>query len=513
VSCIACMGLFWGLWFTFIYPNPADDTVEQFNWSHSLEWGYHKHPPLPTWLLFAAIKLFGPHPYVAYGLAQLCIGITLWVVWRMCCELMPQREAFVALLLMSCIGYFTGRGHYLNHNTVLLPWVAMASWAFLRLTRAAGWRAWAVFGIATGFGILTKYQMLLYAGLYGVYLLWAGRKGKSVWIGAALSASIACAIILPHGVWLVRNDFQPFTYARGSLGASFGFADRVHVVYLLLTHQVTRLAPVGIAVLFAWLCILVRQWAGSAPVHADTSETDHERALRNLAPTNQSALAWLAWSPLVALTAVALLLGAKVHSHWATTAVLFVIPWVVFQTTRLPSRQIKKLYAKKPLTPPRIVFGWQLAVGVFAVHLLTAIWYLSDRDQTDTITQSRTLPAAALAQQILERWVQATGEREVPILAGSGEIAGALSLHLKNTPPVLIDGSFRTSPWITPAHIARRGAVLIWDPAQPIDTRPSKRVLALAGPHYTIQAPALHQGQMRMAKLTIAIILPTAPKT
>ena len=27
------------------------DNVEQWVWSQSLQWGYHKHPPLPTWLL------------------------------------------------------------------------------------------------------------------------------------------------------------------------------------------------------------------------------------------------------------------------------------------------------------------------------------------------------------------------------------------------------------------------------------------------------------------------------
>ena len=39
------------------------DHFEQFGWAQSLEWGYHKHPPLPTWLLGMAVRVFGQHPW------------------------------------------------------------------------------------------------------------------------------------------------------------------------------------------------------------------------------------------------------------------------------------------------------------------------------------------------------------------------------------------------------------------------------------------------------------------
>ena len=33
---------------------PHADNVEQLNWAHRLQWGYLKHPPLPTALLWTA---------------------------------------------------------------------------------------------------------------------------------------------------------------------------------------------------------------------------------------------------------------------------------------------------------------------------------------------------------------------------------------------------------------------------------------------------------------------------
>ena len=29
---------------------PPTDNIEQLIWVRSLEWGYYKHPPLPTWM-------------------------------------------------------------------------------------------------------------------------------------------------------------------------------------------------------------------------------------------------------------------------------------------------------------------------------------------------------------------------------------------------------------------------------------------------------------------------------
>jgi hypothetical protein len=35
------------------------DSAEQMAWVRSLQWGYHKHPPLPTWLIAPWVALFG----------------------------------------------------------------------------------------------------------------------------------------------------------------------------------------------------------------------------------------------------------------------------------------------------------------------------------------------------------------------------------------------------------------------------------------------------------------------
>ena len=46
--------------------SPPTDNIEQLTWLHSLEWGYYKHPPLPTWLIWMPAQWFGANAWTSY---------------------------------------------------------------------------------------------------------------------------------------------------------------------------------------------------------------------------------------------------------------------------------------------------------------------------------------------------------------------------------------------------------------------------------------------------------------
>src|SRR5258706_9738206 len=49
--------LLWSLAFSLTYKAPALDGAEQFVWAFSLENGYWKHPPLPSWIFHALLQV------------------------------------------------------------------------------------------------------------------------------------------------------------------------------------------------------------------------------------------------------------------------------------------------------------------------------------------------------------------------------------------------------------------------------------------------------------------------
>ena len=107
----------WALWAAHFNTAQFGDNVEQFNWAQSLELGYYKHPPLPSWLLGAVIRVFGPSIYWAYVLATVCLMGTLIFTWLIGRELVGDRIAAAACLLWGLNMTFSQRVQLYNHNT------------------------------------------------------------------------------------------------------------------------------------------------------------------------------------------------------------------------------------------------------------------------------------------------------------------------------------------------------------------------------------------------------------
>ncbi len=184
LAVVAACALIWAALPALLLSAPHGDNVEQLNWSHALQWGYFKHPPLPTWLLRAAIELFGPSATLTYALAMACVALALLLLWR-CARLVLEPElALIALLVSSADYYLMGRGSFLNHNTVMLPFVAASAWAVLQIVQAGSWSLWLVLGLAQGLGLLTKYQMALIVSNTRAIACWPRLRRPSVWVRA-----------------------------------------------------------------------------------------------------------------------------------------------------------------------------------------------------------------------------------------------------------------------------------------------------------------------------------------
>ena len=103
------------------------DNIEQLVWVRSLEWGYHKHPPLPTWLMWLPAHLFGVQKWTSYltGAAVTLSGIGL--LYLLLVDMRGRRHAAVAVLGVLCITYYNDRLYYYNHNVVLMACVSAAA--------------------------------------------------------------------------------------------------------------------------------------------------------------------------------------------------------------------------------------------------------------------------------------------------------------------------------------------------------------------------------------------------
>jgi len=437
---VAACALVWTVLPTILLSAPHGDNVEQLNWSHSLQWGYSKHPPLPTWLLRGGIELFGPSAALTYALAMACVALALILVWCSARLVLEPELALIALLLSTANYYLMGRGSFLNHNTVMLPFVALSAWAVLRIVRGGSWTMWLVLGLAQGLGLLTKYQMALIVITNAAALLAGGAHRQPRFArGAALASATTLLPLVPHAIWLANHQFSSFEYASHSLLAALGPAERLRSSVGFLVQQIARLAPtllaLGLALLLGSPHPRPAAARASPPVPVDLH--------------TMRALGTLALLPLAGIVVLTLAFGVAPQNHWGTTSTLLI-----------PLLAVSALRATRRLSIAPVAWA-TLAAHLGAVIWNVAVWLYHPGPH-------HTFAARALASLAQEHWARHQSG-PLRLVLGPDWEAGSIALYLPGQPAVIPNADARQAPWVEPDLIARCGALLLARAGEPLE--------------------------------------------
>ncbi len=421
--------------------SPPVDDLEQLTWVRSLEWGYYKHPPLPTWLLWVPVRLFGWSEWTVYAMGAATTLASLAVFWRLMARLRGERPALLALLAAACITYYNGRLYYYNHNVVLLLASTVSAALCWQAFSARRLRWWAALGISIGLGALAKYQVAVTVGCVIAFAVhqraWRDPLHRT---GMVLASAIALLLVAPHIEWLFSHDFGPVRYAlSSSLGARLGPATRIVESAHWLADQVLNRALPALVLLgvVAWAIRRTRKRVTPASAHrADAVEHARARALL------------LSWGlvPLGFMPLVGILLGADLQLHWGTPFLLFLIPAVMELAPGVSWFRIDA----------RTLVSTFIVIQV----LLLALSYLTSPRGPRALHDNhwRNFDSRRIADAIGTPARRNLGG-PVKLLIGPASIAGAVALNLPEHPLVLIDGRIDRSPWVTARMLASCGAV------------------------------------------------------
>ncbi len=437
IPCLAI--LFIGAW-TLVGASSSGqwgDHLEQFVWAHGVEWGYYKHPPLPTWILAGAIRLFGPAPDSALLLGALCSLGTALFTYRIAFELLGRQLAIVALLCWGLQQPFSSRAYLFNHNTVMMLAVSATAWCLLQAFKTpTSLRWWGATGVLAGLALLAKYQSAV--PLVGLILAaWRSGELDSRRSRLCLCGSIllALAIFMPHLAWVLEHDLTTLAYAAQG-GRTLSWAARAWGVASFLAQQVRLVLP---ALLFAvFLFALTRTTPAAGGAAAPGLEAD-------LAPLRRRR-AWLlglVGFPLLITVVVPSLLGLALQNHWGYQALQFASLWLagLMRGRGLPTG-----------------LGW-LALPVL-LHATFIGIALGPAGHDPASRQDANYPAQKLADAVLRDWEDDTS-CPLSYVVGPSFEAGIVSVYNGGTAAVLEDGVYTKSPWIKPADIALRGAAYL----------------------------------------------------
>src|SRR5579864_2936704 len=131
---------------------PLDVVSDGLAWGHEWQWGYYKHPPLPSWTVEAFFDVFGDiGPFL---LSQFCIALTYIFVFVLGREIMGARRAAVGTLLLVGVYYFSVPTPEFNHNVAQMPVWAAACLCYYRAWKRDTMRWWIALGAVAGVGLL-----------------------------------------------------------------------------------------------------------------------------------------------------------------------------------------------------------------------------------------------------------------------------------------------------------------------------------------------------------------------
>lgn len=450
VALIYC--LIWSVLPALLGQSFALDVVESLSWGQEWQWGYYKHPPLAPVILNIFYEVFGR--FGPYLLSQLCIALTLWMVWKTGCRLMDARRALLGTVLTMGVAYYNFPAIEYNHNIAQMPIWAALGYLFVAVLQDGKLRQWVLLGLVAGLGMLTKYSIAVILLTFGLYVAGSAQHRKLLLRpGPWLAVACMLLVLAPHLLWLHAVDGLPFAYASGRALAQDG-NPRLEALAFPVTQLAAHL-PLLLIVGFAW-------WRSRRAVAAQ----DGTAALRWHA-RNPQLLCVLTLLPGAIVVALGVGLGLHLRDMWGSPMWAFSGLLVV---ACLPDARLSAMQ-------PTMLRGMALWLAVVTIFMLV---YMSWGGQLRKRPGRVDWPAAAIAQQAQEAW-QRHSLCPLDTVAGEYWLAGLVSAYGSTRPSVLIDGDPRFSPWVDLERLQQRGALWLWQdkpggraaqPPQPLASLP-----------------------------------------
>jgi hypothetical protein len=189
------------------------DEAYYIDWASRSSWpslGFFDHPPLVSWIA-SLVRIW--HDIIAARIVVWLINLlSLWFVWRTCRMVSPKSSLQSIIILATSIGGIAG-GILLTPDTGLIALWNIAVHEAVCALRGRPKR-WLTAGLATGFGLLSKYTMVL----IGPVFLWGlvrdhRRQLRSPW--PYLGGLICLLVFLPHVWWQSENQWITFRFQFG----------------------------------------------------------------------------------------------------------------------------------------------------------------------------------------------------------------------------------------------------------------------------------------------------------
>jgi Dolichyl-phosphate-mannose-protein mannosyltransferase len=471
----------WTVTPALFYSAPPGDVPLLLAIGHEFVLGSYLGPPLAFWLGEFAFRLAGT--FGLYALAQACVVVAYWAVFKLGCAIVGTRHAVLGVLLMVGISAFTVPSPDFGPAVLAAPLWALALLHYWRAMGAGERGYWFLLALDLGLLLLASYVGLILIALMVLLTLATARGRRALfdpepWIAVLLFA----IVVFPHAAWLktaselVVSGFNDSAAAAGRLSPAVWLC-----VALVATH-------LGLGLLVALASGWPRRRRERAP------EIDRNP----VEPFARRFVYFFALAP--AAGAIAIVFASGRLGPLDRVAPLVVLSGLAVviaagdQVLLYRERLVSSAWLGLLVAPPvLVVLGLLVLPWTVAVDLRIA------------------QPANLEANFFAETFQRRTG-KPLTFVTGDARIAPLIALAAPSRPHVFFNWAPQRSPWASAADLRAQGGMLVWPAADNTGTPPA--ILKTQFPAMVPEVPRVFarsiQGLLPLVRLSWSVVRPQA---
>ncbi len=191
------------------------DEAYYWGWSQHLDFGYYSKPPMIAWVIALFTSICGDSEICVKLPALIFYPFTSMIIFIIAKELYEQKIAFWSAFVFITLPAVSMSSMIISTDVVLLFFWSLTLYLFIKALKTNQDFYWITAGISSGFGLLSKYTMIIFVISVFLYLIFSKENRKFLKNPKLYMTMILAALVyMPNLIWNYRHHFVSFMHTK-----------------------------------------------------------------------------------------------------------------------------------------------------------------------------------------------------------------------------------------------------------------------------------------------------------
>ena len=232
----------------------APDETNYWQWSRHMAWGYHDQAPMIAWMIHLCTLIFGHGEIGVRMPSVLAMGVASAYMILIAGRWIGPSAALGAAILSQSLLEFNVGGLMATSDALQAAAWGGAAYHLARAFEKDKWSQWLIAGLWFGFGILSKYTMVIFLPSVFLYSILSDvHRKRLATIKPYAGLLLGFALFLPVIFWNAGNNWNSVRHVAFLGGANESLSIHWNFFGDYIASQAALLSPlVFILVVLAW---------------------------------------------------------------------------------------------------------------------------------------------------------------------------------------------------------------------------------------------------------------------